>query len=282
MITNTHLKTHKMTVDNYRLQFSEASLVSEEERERASVHAKKINVKGSKRDPVIGQKQSETKRRKFASGELVAWNKGKEMSTEQRQKLSSIVTEAYASGSRVHWNLGRICPDEVRDKITESCKGYKFTDEQRQKIIDFLNSNHPKGMLGKHHSDKVKQKISSGQLLVKDKTRATMEAKGYWIPLDMLDDFSFYKRSVWIETNKNTHLIPNYDETKRGRNQLGQENYQVDHIVSITDGFKQGVDPEIIGSGSNLRFIPWQQNLAKWYRSEMSIEELYELFESIL
>jgi hypothetical protein len=204
------------------------------------------------------------------------------MSEEQKSKLSFIVKQSYDSGERIHWNKGNIRPDEVRQKISEKCKGYKFTNEQRQKVIDFLNTNHPKGMLGKNHSFETKTLISKSLENVKDKIRATMESKGFWIPLEQLDDFAFYKRMVWIETNKNIHLIPNYDQKKRGRNKSGEDNYQVDHIVSITNGFKQGVDPVIIGSIANLRFIPWKENLQKLDRSDMTIEELYEIFEGIL
>jgi hypothetical protein len=83
MISSTHLKTHGITSKQYKEQFPGASLVSEEEKLRASEHAKSINVKGIKRDPAIGCKQSETKKRKFALGELQACNKGLEMSEEQ-------------------------------------------------------------------------------------------------------------------------------------------------------------------------------------------------------
>ncbi len=284
-INNTHLKSHKLSAQEYLAQFPDAKLVSEETSQKYSLNSKKQNAI---RDySGIGIKISETKKKKFASGELIQWNKGIAMSEEQKQKLSDIAKAAFASGERISYNLGKTLSEEIRRKISETCKGYKLTNEQLQNLIkaqrerasspDYVNP-----MKDKKFTEEQCRKVGDATLRNYDKIRATMEAKGHWIPLDKIDEFTLYKRFVWMETNKNVHLIPNYDVDKRGLCRRGSDNYQVDHIVSITDGFKNGVDPTIIGNISNLRFIPWMKNLQKFDRSDMSIEELYEIFEGIL
>jgi hypothetical protein len=40
--------------------------------------------------------------------------------------------------------------------------------------------------------------------------------------------------------------------------------YQLDHIISIDEGFKKGLPPSQIGHISNLQYIPWAENRAKW------------------
>jgi hypothetical protein len=279
-ITNTHLKQHSVNIQQYLEQFPNAEIISEESKKKFSDNAK---IQNSIRDySTQGVKISATKKLKYASGEAVAWNKGLPMSDEQKQKLSQIKKEQYASGKIKHWALGHIMPEEVKKKISEKCKGYKFTEEQRQNLLNFLNSDkHPKGMLNKSHSNDTKQKISNSLHIKKDEIRKTMEEKGLWIPLDLVSDFELYKRAVCGITQKNVHLIPNYDPSIRGRCSLAEDNHQIDHILSITDGFKQGIAPEILGSIANLRFIPWQDNLSKWSDSHITAEELIELFGSL-
>lgn len=70
-----------------------------------------------------------------------------------------------------------------------------------------------------------------------------------------------YNRIVKKETNqKPVHLLENYKY--RGRSgKVGA--YQLDHIYSIRQGFKNNIDPHIIANIKNLRFIPWEENLDK-------------------
>lgn len=39
---------------------------------------------------------------------------------------------------------------------------------------------------------------------------------------------------------------------------------QLDHIVSIKEGFEQGIDPELIACKENLQILTWQDNRSKW------------------
>ena len=100
-----------------------------------------------------------------------------------------------------------------------------------------------------------------------------MEANGLWVPLEQVSEFEIYKRKVQGITESVVHLIPGYDANKRGLN--GGDNHQVDHIYSITQGFKNNVPPEIIGHVANLRFIHWKENNEKASECDITLEELY-------
>lgn len=78
---------------------------------------------------------------------------------------------------------------------------------------------------------------------------------------DCYDDWMRYKLDVRRITKKQPlFLLENFN--KRGR--AGIENaYQLDHIISVCDGFKRGITPEKIGNITNLRMIPWKENLIK-------------------
>lgn len=74
-------------------------------------------------------------------------------------------------------------------------------------------------------------------------------------------DKQFYKREVWRYTYQNDLESLEHWE-KRGR--CGVEGaYQLDHIISINEGWHKGIAPEEIGRMDNLRMIPWKQNRNK-------------------
>ena len=50
---------------------------------------------------------------------------------------------------------------------------------------------------------------------------------------------------------------------KRGKAKKGTDHYQLDHIIPISEGFRDNIDPNIIGDISNLRFIPWKENILR-------------------
>jgi hypothetical protein len=64
-----------------------------------------------------------------------------------------------------------------------------------------------------------------------------------------------------ITKHQSLHLLKNYDKP-RGR--AGTEGaYQVDHIISKDEGFKQGIPAEEIANIKNLRIISWEENARK-------------------
>ena len=75
-----------------------------------------------------------------------------------------------------------------------------------------------------------------------------------------------YRMNVLEETRKQLKrnpLLPNFE--KRGK--CGVKGaYQVDHIISIDEGFKKHISPKIIGAYANLRMIPWKENRIKGSR----------------
>lgn len=52
--------------------------------------------------------------------------------------------------------------------------------------------------------------------------------------------------------------------------------YHVDHIFSIMHGYKNCVSPILIGDKSNLKMIPWKENISKHSSSNISLEQLIE------
>ena len=144
----------------------------------------------------------------------------------------------------------------------------------KEKIKNTMNERYG-GHHNKNMSEEHRKKLKEAAAGAIPKRRKQMEVNGYWIPLAEVPNITKYRREVWKYTNKNAHLIPGYDQSKRGLCSKGSNNYQIDHKLSITDGYLQNISPEIIAHPENLQFIPWQDNLLKWAKSSITKEELY-------
>jgi hypothetical protein len=70
-----------------------------------------------------------------------------------------------------------------------------------------------------------------------------------------------YKKAVWKITEKqNLNKLLNYEKR-------AFTGYHLDHKVSIWYGFKNKIDPKLIGSIDNLEFIPHKDNMLKGRKS---------------
>jgi hypothetical protein len=99
-----------------------------------------------------------------------------------------------------------------------------------------------------------------------NKQTVTKFKKGQISNPDLKSEYEIYKRAVWRFSNRTyKHLL---SDQKRDRHN------HLDHILSIVDGFKNKIQPEIMGSIHNLRIIPGQANRHKGYRSEITVEQL--------
>lgn len=84
----------------------------------------------------------------------------------------------------------------------------------------------------------------------------------------------YYNKVINITEKQNLKSLKDYN--KRGK--AGIKNaYQLDHKYSIYEGFKNGIDPEIIGNINNLEFIPYEENIKKHKNCSINIETLLNL-----
>lgn len=87
-----------------------------------------------------------------------------------------------------------------------------------------------------------------------------------------------YYNAVRLITNKNWyehfHDI-NPDKLQRSRD------FHLDHVYSISEGFKNNIPPEIIGHWTNLRLIPKIENSSKGGKCHKTKEQLYEDYYSV-
>jgi hypothetical protein len=80
--------------------------------------------------------------------------------------------------------------------------------------------------------------------------------------LQDISTFKKYKNIVWIITKQQP--IETLENSDRLRGLAGVDGaYQLDHMVSIREGYDNNIDPKEIGDIKNLQFIPWKENLNK-------------------
>lgn len=122
----------------------------------------------------------------------------------------------------------------------------------------------------KRFSDKLKKTIESS----KDSLGRTYLSRSKISEEEFLakPERDRYYQSVWEITSRQFktyfNLIP--DAAKRGNE------YHLDHIFSISEGFRKNVPPEIIGHVSNLRIISAFENNSKNSKCHKTLTALYE------
>ena len=101
------------------------------------------------------------------------------------------------------------------------------------------------------------------------KARNGMSREEY---LKLLPEYIAYRNEVRrITSQQPLHTLQNYK--KRGR-----DTYHLDHIYSISQGFKDGVLPEVIGNICNLRMLSASENRSKSQQCDILLEELLEKY----
>jgi hypothetical protein len=136
---------------------------------------------------------------------------------------------------------------------------------------------------GKHQSVESNKKRSNtltGKIVTEQsiqKRKDTCIAKGLWWKPDDPEylEFKKYRRKVYYWTSKNDlTMLANFD--KRSKTE-----YHLDHKYSISEGFKNKVSPNIIGSVYNLEFLLSTDNVRKGTKCSITLEKLYELFAAV-
>lgn len=81
---------------------------------------------------------------------------------------------------------------------------------------------------------------------------------------DYVKTFTF-KRNYYSEVGKITRMqnLKSLENNEKRGMAPNPEAYHLDHIISRHYGFINNIKPEIIGNISNLRFIPWLENIKK-------------------
>lgn len=182
------------------------------------------------------------------------------------KKAQEIIKDKYNVG-----NISQV--PEIREKIRKSWKN-KNIDEINNRTIKSRNTMIEKyGIKHIMHNSEIKNKIIR-------KARDTKIKLGKWLDDDQIPFFKLYYRRVQYFTYRSIKE----KFTKEELSKIGKCGIdgalQIDHILSIKEGFLGNILPYIIGHKNNLRLIPWLENDVKKQKSDITIEVLVDsIFE---
>ncbi len=85
-------------------------------------------------------------------------------------------------------------------------------------------------------------------------------------PKNYVDDaFTAYKREAKKATYRSWYAMKQEGSIPSNTGKR-KDQYQLDHIIPYRQGFELGIDPAVIGSRKNLRWILGEENRQKWDR----------------
>ena len=185
----------------------------------------------------------------------------------------------YKTKGYVHMNGSKCayCANKKKD-VTEAKRkiaelGFELLDDFT-KVTEKVTVKCTHG----HITKKTVYNIISKQLECLEcsyKTRHnTMVANGHAAATSDMSYKEIYYKEVFKCTIKTLKEYKIEDIDKRGKD------FHLDHIFSIIHGFNNNIIPCIIGSYINLRIIPAKDNHIKCQKSDISIHELFDSFES--
>lgn len=145
----------------------------------------------------------------------------------------------------------------------------KLSDASKRKWADPAYSTKTRKAMSLAHTGttkslEVRQKISDSQIGIPKPTSGVRGTRHYkWNPNKC--QFKDYRREVQSLTEKNyrlhKHIINPQDFP---RTKCGVEGgYQLDHIVSVKEGFDRKLPIHDIANINNLQMLPWRKNRAK-------------------
>jgi len=174
----------------------------------------------------------------------------------ETKKLWKITRKGICSGSK-NGMFGR-----CGEKNPFFGKTHSF--EQKRKWKKERNSiKYKKEMSG------IMEKLWKEQWFIDSHRRYTDEELG---------ELSCYYRDVWRYTGRS---IRKYIQLINPENKkLGYRFGHIDHIYSIHMGFKNNINPKIIGSYINLQILSLKNNLSKNKKCDITLSELKERYEN--
>lgn len=175
--------------------------------------------------------------------------------SNQGKYFSSLGYSGLKQGDviEVDW---KILPKNSNKCVKVVCDECRIVFERSIQMLNRRVTHHCYSCARKHVS-----KINS--IKQKGKKRPHVSGKKHprWNPDK--DNFQRYKADVARVTGlQDLSLLENYDKLRGLCGVKGA--YQLDHILSVKYGYENNISPEVIGHISNLQFIPWEENRAKW------------------
>lgn len=216
---------------------------------------------------------------------FISFNSKKPRCVEKITQCPGFIKKAEATRKKRYSSEERRAHMKAMSEKGNAVLKERHTDDEwlskkSNKISESLSSrgghhglNNP--MFGRKHSNEAKKKMSGSAAKRNPKcyeaATATKIKKGIATPKELKTEWELYREQVHNFTRKSWQAHQNEI------NPLGLirgSKYELDHKYSITEGFRQGVDPKIIGSSANLEIVPKLVNRSKRTACSITLDNL--------
>lgn len=298
MITNTHLLTHNITINDYIKKYGKKSLTSKEYRRKQSLSNK------GKNNPNYGNSLSDEAKRRISekNKNKIPWNKGKKLSDDKKINLLKAIEkreEKYKKNILKHPRKGIKLSNETKEKISKGIKKYAKNnkDELSRRGYKSIKTKIKNGyniafFKDHHHTEKTKEKIRNKiREINKEKIKKTNKKyiekiiKAELILLNDINDhflqlqcrkcgYSFTRtKQIFQESKRNGYQICDYCFPKIS-NPSNQELELYNYIKTLTN--KQIIlnNRTILKNKQELDIVIPDLNLAFEYNGLYSHSEL--------
>ncbi len=264
-INNDHISQHNLTCDEYDSQFK-SPRTSEKTKLNKNTLEKLMNEDFSK---------------KLSYSHTLENYKNKYGESEGEKKFNEMKkNKKYRNGKQSYIDKygeirGREIYDDVQSKkrITLNNMIIKYGNVDGSKRYEKWKNLQKIRNLLSFFVEKYGHEVGLEKWLNKNNKISISNSK-----IDRVDRDDF--KNYIFDVNKYTRISLRLNQLD-GIELRGQKNnYDLDHIMSKIDGFKNNIPPHIIGHISNLRIIPSYENRKKQHKSELDINELLQKYDS--
>lgn len=168
--------------------------------------------------------------------------------------------------------------ETTKKKMSQSHKGLKQSKETRLKrSLALKGRKRPAEVVAKIIKSINKKRFKTGHKPWNKGTKGLMTAWNKGLrkkePIAILErkdpiysNFKKYRNRVAVRTKKNYQIFKNKINPiglKLGKAGI-KGAYQIDHIISVRQGFEKGIAVEKIAHPNNLQILPWLENIRKY------------------
>jgi uncharacterized pyridoxamine 5'-phosphate oxidase family protein len=169
-------------------------------------------------------------------------------------------------GAQKQGNVIEVCvtdlPQNSNKKVIFICDDCKIEDERQYQLLAKQKKHFCYSCSRKHIGKTMNRKN------IDSATKSRIGKKHpRWNPNK--SDFILYARKVrWLTEKTYEQYKDIINPNNLTRTLCGvDEGFQLDHKISIKEGFEKNLSPENISSFDNLQLLTWQQNRSKGYSS---------------
>jgi hypothetical protein len=199
-------------------------------------------------------------------------------SKEKKEKIKKTCLEKYGVE-----NIGSITREQAIDTMNKKYGGHisttkQYKDKYKKTSLERYGEDHySKSKFDRDNKFKTNNPMKYDEII--NKALKTKKEKGiiYKWNDNELKDIQSYRRAVSYYTEKT------YEEYKDFINpnslERGLYSNHIDHIFPVIEGWRNRIEPKVLSNYKNLRLIDSYENLSKGDRTEITIDEFYEMIK---